>query len=242
MKERLQKAMASAGVASRRKCEAMIREGRVRVNGLAVQEMGVQVDLEVDEIRVDETTISGADKLAYVMLHKPPGVVSTAHDERGRTSVIDMVEARSRLYPVGRLDIDSEGLILLTNDGAVAHVLTHPSFEHEKEYRALVRGFSTRTALGRLTEGVQLEDGVARVDHVQAVTECSEGTWLNIVMHEGKKRQIRRMCAAVGLSVLRLVRVRMGPLHLGDLEVGKWRLLTDQERRAIAAMTNEKVQ
>lgn len=228
-KERLQKVMAHAGVASRRKSEAIIRQGRVRVNGQVVTEMGVKVDPEQDEITVDGKPLSGQERLTYLMLNKPPGVLSTAQDEFGRPTVLDLVDVPQRVYPVGRLDLDSEGLILLTNDGELTHILTHPSYEHEKEYQVLVRGQPSPDDLRALRQGVELTDGPAAVDKVERGSDDGQATWLRIVIHEGRKRQIRRMCQAIGYPVLRLIRTRIGPLELGDLANGRYRDLTEDE-------------
>ena len=233
MAERLQKVLASAGIASRRKAEKMIRAGRVQVNGRVVQQMGLRVDGQRDDIRVDGHPISRQKHPVYLLVNKPRGVVSTVHDERGRPTVVDLVGSDERLYPVGRLDMDSEGLMLLTNDGDLAHVLTHPRFAHEKEYRVLVRGQPTRIEMRELRQGVSLDDGLARPDRATLLKQDAQGTWLSIVIHEGRKRQIRRMLAAIGHPVVRLVRARMGPLELGQLGPGESRPLTEVEIMAL---------
>jgi 23S rRNA pseudouridine2605 synthase len=227
MAERLQKALARAGIASRRKAEELIRAGRVQVNGVTVSEMGQPVSAQ-DHILVDGKPLQAPPALVYVLLHKPRGVLSTAQDERGRQTVLDLVPHRERLYPVGRLDQESEGLILLTNDGELTQRLTHPRYEHEKEYRVLVRGAPTPATLRRLREGLLLEDGLIRADEA-TLLPGREGSWLRIVLHEGRKHLVRRMCEAVGHPVLRLIRVRLGPLELGALAPGKYRPLTTDE-------------
>jgi 23S rRNA pseudouridine2605 synthase len=227
--ERLQRFLARAGLASRRSCEEMITAGRVRVNGSTVTVLGTQVDPAHDVIEVDGQPVSAPAGPVYLLLNKPSGYLSTARDPGGRPTVLDLVASKTRLYPVGRLDLDSEGLLLLTNDGDLAQRLAHPSFEHEKEYHVCVEGRPTAHALRRLREGIELEDGFtwpAEVDELRQDQGC---TWLRFVIHEGRKRQLRRMCAAVGHPVRRLIRVRMGPLLLGDLPSGKHRALTAAE-------------
>ncbi len=239
MKERLQKVMAQAGVASRRKCEEMIRQGRVAVNGLTVTELGTKVDPERDVITVDGRQIKVVERNIYIALHKPPGVITTARDPWGRPTVLDLVDVDTRVYPVGRLDADSEGLILLTNDGVLAHQLTHPSFEHEKEYHVLVSGRPSGEALERLRSGVPLEDGVTAPARVDVLRRESGDTWLRIVLREGRKRQIRRMAEAIGGPVRRLIRVRIGPIRLGGLEPGLWRHLSPGEVRQLRQVVRE---
>jgi len=227
--ERLQKAMASAGVASRRSCEELIRQGRVQVNGVTVTELGTQVDLSTDRVTVDGRPIPRQASAVYLMVNKPRGFLSTARDERGRPTVMDLVPPGDRVYPVGRLDLDSEGLILLTNDGELANLLAHPRYEHEKEYRALVRGVPCEALLQKLRQGIDLEDGLATADRVLLEQAGPQASWLRLVLHQGRKRQVRRMCEAIGHPVQRLIRVRVGPLELGDLPSGHYRSLTRPE-------------
>jgi 23S rRNA pseudouridine2605 synthase len=237
--ERLQKVLAQAGVASRRASEELIRQGRVQVNGQVVTELGTKVDPNLDEISVDGTPIADPAEKVYLILNKPPGYISTVHDPWGRPTVLDLIPYEERLYPVGRLDAESEGLLLLTNDGRLTHRLTHPRYEHEKEYLTLVRGHPKDAILSRLRRGVDLEEGrtapaeVNRVSRKEGLETPPDTTWLRIVVHEGRKRQIRRMCAAVGHPVQRLVRVRMGPIELGDLPVGECRPLSTKEVRRL---------
>lgn len=235
MNERLQKILARAGIASRRKAEEMIRAGRVQVNGLVVTEMGRRADPAADRIAVDGRVIAQPEPFVYLVLHKPQGVLSTTRDDRGRRIVLDLIPAQERIYPVGRLDAGSEGLLLLTNDGELAHRLTHPRYEHEKEYHVLVQGCPTPETLERLRKGVSLEDGPARVDAVELLSEGKE-SWLRIIVHEGRKHLVRRLCAAVGHPVQRLIRVRIGPLTLGNLPTGRHRHLTDDEIKQLKGM------
>ena len=247
--ERLQKVLAHAGVASRRKCEKLILQGRVRVNGQVVTQLGTKVDPAQDTIEVDGQPIT-LEKKVYILLHKPRGYLSDTRDFRGRSSALGLVPNRERLYPAGRLDARSEGLLLLTNDGELAHRLTHPCYEHRKEYLALVVGKPTEATLRRMRKGVERDGEILRADAVQRLERLGPHTkvhgwkeaprgmvWLRITLHVGKKRHIRRMCAALGYPVRRLIRVRIGPLELKDLRVGKWRYLTQEEVRELKGET-----
>ncbi len=228
--QRAQKALAAAGVASRRVCEEMIEDGRVLING-EVATLGDKVDPSVDELRVDGAVVSIDSTRRTVLLNKPKGVISTASDTHDRDTVVDLVDADIRLYPIGRLDADSEGLILLTNDGGLTQRLTHPSFGVEKEYLVSVTGNPSRGVLRELREGVELDDG--RTSPAK-VSELSPGL-LRIVIHEGRNRQVRRMCSAVGHDVTRLVRSRIGGLSDPALKPGEWRDLTASEVRSLEA-------
>lgn len=228
-KERLQKVMAHAGVASRRKSEDIIQQGRVAVNGETVTELGTKVDPERDRITVDGESIAVTEEYTYIALHKPTDVIATADDPRGRTTVLDLVDVDERVYPAGRLDADSEGLVLLTNDGELTYKLTHPSFEHQKEYHVRVAGRPSPEKLERLRSGVRLEDGLTAPAEVELLHRAGNDTWLKMILHEGRNRQIRRMTDAVGHPVRQLLRVRMGPIELGDLAAGQWRHLTPSE-------------
>ena len=231
--ERLHKVLAHAGVASRRKSEDMIRQGRVMVNGQVVTELGTKVDPARDDIRVDGRRVSLAAGHVYVMLNKPQDVISAMRDRRGRRALGDLVSLPRRLYPVGRLDLDSEGLILLTDDGELANLLTHPRYEHEKEYRAWVNGEPDDETLQTWRQGVLLDDKLTAPARVEVLNRRRDATLLRIVMHEGRKRQIRRVAELLGHPVRELKRVRLGPLELGPLEVGQWRYLTSKEVRSL---------
>jgi 23S rRNA pseudouridine2605 synthase len=228
MNQRLQKVLAQAGLGSRRACEVLIADGRVRVNG-RVATLGDRADPEVDEIEVDGAVVGVRPGLVHYLLNKPAGVVTTASDPQGRATVVGLVPGEPRVFPVGRLDADTEGLLLLTNDGDLAHRLTHPSFGVDKEYLVEVEGTPARGVVRRLRDGVELEDGVTAPAKVSAVGE----SLLRITIHEGRNRQVRRMCEAVGHPVRRLVRVRIGPVSDRRLAPGEWRPLGQHEVRAL---------
>ena len=228
---RLQKYMAMCGVAARRKCEEMIAAGRVTVNGRVITEMGTQVE-EQDEVLVDGARITPEEEKRYVLYHKPAGEVTTVSDEKGRETVMDRFrDFPVRLYPVGRLDYDSEGLLLLTNDGELAQRLTHPSCEADKVYLARVTGNPSNEAIDRLRRGVYMEGDERRTYPADVCVVRDESLFSDILVtiHEGRNRQVRRMFDAVGHKVLLLRRVRFGPLELGNLRRGEWRELTAQE-------------
>jgi 23S rRNA pseudouridine2605 synthase len=226
--ERLQKVLARAGLGSRRQCEELIDDGLVTVNGVVVG-LGARADVDVDQIEVEGVPIGVRPGLVHYLLHKPAGVITTAEDTHGRPTVIDLVPPEPRVFAVGRLDQDTEGLLLLTNDGDLTHRLTHPSFGVEKEYLAEVEGTPSRGALRQLRDGVDLEDGRTAPAKVSAVAP----NLLKITIHEGRNRQVRRMCEAVGHPVVRLVRSRIGPLSDRALKPGEWRPLTMEEVRAL---------
>lgn len=226
--ERLQKVLAQVGVGSRRIAEDLIAAGRVRVNG-AVAELGARVDVESDEVAVDGVVIGVRPGLVHLLVNKPVGVVTTMADPQGRPTVATLVPAEPRVYPVGRLDVDTEGLLLMTNDGDLAHRLTHPSFGVDKEYLAHVRGHPSRGALRALREGVELDDGVTAPAKASLVAPDV----IRLVIHEGRNRQVRRMCEAIGHPVQRLVRTRIAELHDSSLAPGAHRPLTVAEVRAL---------
>lgn len=231
MSERLQKVMAAAGIGSRRGCEDYIRQGRVTVNGERA-ELGCKVDLLEDEVRFDGDLVGGSEAPVYLMLNKPIDVLSSTQSQGGHPTVEEMVDVPQRVYPVGRLDLDSEGLILLTNDGDLTHRLTHPSFEHEKEYRVKLDKPIGADALAAWRAGVEVP-GLGKTAPAEVHVEPGNSTWLRVVMHEGRNRQIRRVAEALGYQVERLIRVRMANVTLGDLPAGSWRRLTDEETAAL---------
>ena len=237
MEERLQKILAAAGLGSRRSSEDFILQGRVTVNGKAAV-LGQKVDLAVDRVTFDGQPLSAPEKLTYVLLHKPRGVVSSLAPQGDRQTVRQMLPLPQRLYPVGRLDVDSEGLILMTNDGELADFLTHPRYEAEKEYRALVKGEPDNERLEAWRRGVVLAPRGERTAAAQVSRgeRAPNGTWLRIVMHEGRKHQIRDIGLLLGLPVQRLIRVRLGSLRLGTLQPGEWRHLTAEEVAQLRAI------
>jgi len=229
MKERLQKIISEYGITSRRKAEEMIREGRVCVNG-SIAALGESADPEVDRILIDgeELKRAGSDKV-YILLNKPLGVVTTMEDERGRKSVRDLTEdVGTRVYPVGRLDINSSGLLIMTNDGELTNKLTHPSHEVDKEYIVRVRG-DIEAAVPILKSELVIDGYRIRPAKVRVCKKTDNGGTLSVVIHEGRNRQVRKMCAEAKLDVISLVRVRIGKITLDELEIGKWRYMTSDE-------------
>jgi pseudouridine synthase len=243
--ERLSRYLAHAGIASRRHAEELIAAGRVQVNGVTVTTQGTRINPDTEIVLVDGKPVRSTTKNVYLLLHKPVGYVTTAYDPQGRPTVLDLLPAELRalrVYPVGRLDIDTSGLLLLTNDGDFALRLTHPRYSMQKHYQALVQGCLSESALSALRSGITItedkgrsyETAPAQVSLLRKVgTDC----WLSLTIHEGRKRQVRRMLAAVGHPVLELIRVGIGPLELGDLPTGKWRYLSDEEVRALRGPT-----
>ncbi len=230
--ERVQKVLAAAGIGSRRACEELIAAGRVAVDGEVVS-LGAKADATTQVITVDGERVHSNPTLVYLLLNKPSGYVTTVTDPQGRPTVMDLMPASPRVYPVGRLDRDTEGLLILTNDGDLANRLAHPSYEVEKTYVAQIRGPAKRRAVRQLLEGVTLEDGLARARSVRELGSAGDHTLLEIVLAEGRKREVRRMLQAVALPLERLARVRIGPLPLGDISPGKFRPLTSAEVRAL---------
>jgi len=236
--ERLQKILARAGHGSRRACEILITSGRVHVNG-NLATLGDRAKASSDRITLDQREIDLPEELTYILLHKPRGVESTLRPQAGRAGVRDLVNVPGRLYPVGRLDAESEGLILLTNDGALTNRLTHPRYGHEKVYNVLLDGYPDKNQLNAWQRGVVLEDGekTARAG-VRLIKKGASGSWLRISMGEGRKHQIRRVALTLGMRVKRLIRVRLSSLPLGKLKPGEWRSLTSVE---IAQLNSQRV-
>jgi len=226
--ERLQKVLARTGLGSRRVCEKLIVEQRVTVNG-EFAELGEKVDPETSQIEVDGLKVGVRQDLVYYLLNKPVGVITTSKDPQERSTVIDLVPTHPRVFPVGRLDADTEGLILLTNDGDLTNYLTHPSFGIEKEYLVQVETKPSRNAIRELRQGVELDDGITAPAKVSLVDE----KLIKIVIHEGRNRQVRRMCESVGHPVKRLIRSRIGPIVDRSLHPGSFRELTNQELKSI---------
>ncbi len=220
--------MASCGIASRRKCEEMILEGRVKVNGVVVKELGFKVS-ESDTVEVDEKIIEKETEYVYYILNKPIGYVTTVKDQKGRKTVMELIPKDKRVFPVGRLDIMTDGLLLLTNDGEIAYQLTHPKHLVEKEYYVTVDGKITEGQLLQLEKGILLDDGLTAPAKARIVKEATDRTTISLTIHEGRNRQVRRMMEAIGKKVLKLTRVRLCNLTLSDLPVGKYRSLSKKE-------------
>jgi 23S rRNA pseudouridine2605 synthase len=236
MHERLQKILSRAGITSRRAAEELITSGRVAINGTVVTILGTKADPQHDTITVDGKQISIQSSRTYILLNKPSGYVTTLKDPNGRPIVSDLLkDIPERLFPVGRLDFNTDGLLLLTNDGEWANRLSHPSHGVTKEYRVKVRGDVNEDILGKLAHGVKLDDGWTAPAEVHLLRTIERNSWLSITIHEGRYRQVRRMCEAVGLLVARLTRTRYGTLDLGHLKPGEYRKLTADEVSSLAA-------
>ncbi len=231
--ERLQKVLASAGLGSRRKCEELIEAGRVSVNGRTVDRMGMQVDPAIDRIELDGVTVEIVSDRSYLILNKPAGYLTTVSDPQGRPTVMELVPHDGRIFPVGRLDMDTRGLLLFTNDGWLANRVAHPSFELSKTYVAEVRGNAGPGELKRLRAGITLDDGLTAPAQARVLGRRGPNTLLELKIHEGRNRQVRRMLAAVGLEVLDLVRTSLGPLNLQGLPEGSARALRPAELNAL---------
>jgi 23S rRNA pseudouridine2605 synthase len=237
---RLQKVLAAAGVASRRACEVMISDGRVEVNGTVVTEQGLRVDPDRDVVRVDGSRIPPPRRHSYLVLNKPRGVVSTLSDPEGRRTLADFVaDRRERLFHVGRLDTETEGLLILTNDGDFAHRLAHPSYEVPKTYLAEVAGVVSRATMQQLRAGLLLDDGPVKPTSVKVMSTGADRTLIKITLHEGRQHIVRRTLDAVGPPVRRLSRIGIGPVRLGRLKVGDMRDLTREELGGLLDLTSE---
>jgi 23S rRNA pseudouridine2605 synthase len=235
---RLNRYLASAGVASRRQCDALIRDGHVTVNGLTITELGTRVTPDVDQVLLDGAPVEAQAAAWCLVLHKPKDVLVAARDPRGRRTVMDLLaDFEGRVFPVGRLDFRSEGLLVFTNDGELAFRLAHPRFKVEKVYRVEVSGAVPPGVVRALRKGVVLEDGPTQPAGVRILSSSDTGTTLEFSLREGRKRQIRRMLSLFGFPVERLVRVRFGPIELGELPEGAWRLLDAEETHALRTAT-----
>jgi 23S rRNA pseudouridine2605 synthase len=240
MEERLQKILAIAGYGSRRSCEELIVAGRVAVNG-QVAHLGSKADIKTDQIKLDGKLIKPPEAFQYIALYKPRGVLSTVTSPDPRPTVRDLVPVEGSLYPVGRLDVDSEGLIFLTNDGELANQLTHPRYGNEKEYRVLVARHPDEKQLTAWQHGVVLEDGYqSSPAHIEVESHSGKGSWVRVIMKEGRKRQIRDTCHQIGLPVVSIIRIRIGSLHLGNLKPNQWRYLTPAEIKELKGQTQTK--
>lgn len=243
MKERLQKVLSQAGIASRRNAEKLIAEGKIRVNGVITTELGTKVDIEKDKISYNGKTIRTLEKKVYFMLNKPKGYISSAKDEKGRKTVIDLLaDVPERIFPVGRLDYNTEGLLLLTNDGEFMNNLLHPKFEIAKTYVAKINGIINQEQIYKLCDGIELEDGkTAPADvYVDSIDTKLKQSRIEITIHEGRNRQVRRMFQALGFEVKSLKRIAFGDLTLNGLQRGKYRPLRENELKRLKKLMGEK--
>lgn len=231
MEERLQKYLAECGVASRRKCEELILQGKVKVNNQIVTELGVKVNLEKDIVKFEDKEIKPTSKMVYILLNKPIGYVTTADDQFGRDTVLDLVKVKERIVPVGRLDMYTSGALILTNDGDFVYKVTHPKHEIEKTYTVTVKGIIKNEEVEQIRKGVKIDDYITKPAKVKILkTDIEKNiSRLEIVIHEGKNRQVRKMCESVGKKVLALHRSKIGKIGVKDIELGKWRYLKDRE-------------
>lgn len=231
MEERLQKYLAECGVASRRKCEELILQGKVKVNNQIVTELGVKVNLEKDIVKFEDKEVKPTSKMVYILLNKPIGYVTTADDQFGRDTVLDLVKVKERIVPVGRLDMYTSGALILTNDGDFVYKVTHPKHEIEKTYTVTVKGIIKNEEVEQLRKGVKIDDYITKPAKVKILkTDIEKNiSRLEIVIHEGKNRQVRKMCESVGRKVLALHRSKIGKIGVKDIELGKWRYLKDRE-------------
>ena len=231
MEERLQKYLASCGIASRRKCEEYISQGKVQVNGNVVTELGTKINPDRDTVKFDGKIVNQAKNLVYILLNKPIGYVTTADDQFGRDTVLDLVKVRERIVPVGRLDMYTSGALILTNDGDFVYKVTHPKHEIEKTYTVTVKGIVKNNEVEQLRKGITIDDYTTKPAKVKILKTDTEKdiSRLEITIHEGKNRQVRKMCEAVGRKVLALHRSKIGRIGVKDLELGKWRFLQKRE-------------
>jgi len=229
MAERLQKYMAECGVASRRKCEDIILSGKVKVNGKVITELGIKVDKDKDVVTVDNKIIKPEERKVYIALNKPEGYISSVKDEKGRKTVIDLIDVEERIYPIGRLDYDTSGLILLTNDGDIYNKIIHPRGEKNKEYIATIKGIPTNEELEKFKSGIDIGGYVTSNADIIILSKIKGNAKVKIVIHEGKNRQIRKMCEKISHPVTTLKRVSIGKIKLNDLPLGKWRYLNADE-------------
>ena len=231
MEERLQKYLAECGVASRRKCEELILQGKVKVNNQIVTELGVKVNPEKDIVKFEDKEVKPTSKMVYILLNKPIGYVTTADDQFGRDTVLDLVKVKERIVPVGRLDMYTSGALILTNDGDFVYKVTHPKHEIEKTYTVTVKGIIKNEEVEQLRKGVKIDDYITKPAKVKILkTDIEKNiSRLEIVIHEGKNREVRKMCESVGRKVLALHRNKIGKIGVKDIELGKWRYLKDRE-------------
>jgi 23S rRNA pseudouridine2605 synthase len=240
MSERLQKLLAQSGLGSRRYCETLIHDGRVTVNGI-VASIGMKADPAVDDIRFDGKRVKRSEKLVYIAVYKPVGVLSSNASQGGKPTIFELIDIHQRTFIIGRLDLNSEGLILLSNDGKLTNRLLHPRYEHEKEYRVLLNRVPDNEQIKALSKGVVLPEGVKSLPaRIWRESSSSDNPWLRVVLRQGRKRQIREMMRVMGLQVRRLIRVRIGPIQLGNLQPGKWRYLSKSEQKRLQRLSTKR--
>ncbi|OXT07600.1 pseudouridine synthase [Thermoanaerobacterium thermosaccharolyticum] len=227
--ERLQKYLAECGIASRRKCEQLILDGKIKVNGTVIKNLGIKIDPDKDIVEYDGRVVAKVQHNIYIMLNKPTGFITTVKDQFGRPSVLDIIKIKDRIYPVGRLDCDTSGLLLLTNDGDIANKLMHPKHEIDKVYIAKIRGIPDDKDLDRFRNGLLLDNRLTAKAKIEILKKINNDALVKIVIHEGRNRQIRRMCELIGHPVITLKRIKIGDLELGNLKVGQWRYLSGEE-------------
>lgn len=233
MIERLQKYMAGCGTASRRKCEEYITQGKVKVNGQIITELGYKVDSMTDTVIFEGRELKIEQNMRYIMLNKPEGIICSVKDEKGRKTVIDIINVEQRIYPIGRLDYDTSGLIILTNDGDVYNKIIHPSKKIDKKYIACINGFISNDEIVRFQNGIDIGGYITAASQIKVIKKLKQSCVVQIIIHEGKNRQIRKMCDAIGHPVLSLKRVSIGKINIGNLEIGKWRDLSKNELQYI---------
>ncbi|MDI3478495.1 MAG: rRNA synthase [Thermoanaerobacterium sp.] len=227
--ERLQKYLAECGIASRRKCEQLILDGKIKVNGTVIKNLGIKIDPDKDIVEYNGRVVAKVQHNIYIMLNKPTGFITTVKDQFGRPSVLDIIKIKDRIYPVGRLDYNTSGLLLLTNDGDIANKLMHPKHEIDKVYIAKIRGIPDDKDLDTFRNGLLLDNRLTAKAKIEILKKINNDALVKIVIHEGRNRQIRRMCELIGHPVMTLKRIKIGDLELGNLKVGQWRYLTGEE-------------
>lgn len=244
MEERLQKFLANSGIASRRKCEEYILQGRVKVNGVVIKELGTKIDPDKDKIEYDQHPVKLSERKIYVLLNKPIGYVTTVKDQFNRKTVLDLINLKETLKPVGRLDMYTSGALMLTNDGDFIYQLTHPKFEIEKTYTVTLKGIITQEEVKKLSEGVEIEDYVSGKAKVKILKTNEEKkiSRIQITIHEGKNREVRKMCEAIGKKVLALHRRKIGNIDVKNLEIGEWRFLTKKEIEEFMEISKRSIQ
>lgn len=228
MKERIQKYIARCGITSRRKAEELVLQGKVKVNGKIINDI-ITIDTESDVVEVDGKVIKPEENKVYIILNKPTGYITSAKDQFGRKTVLDLIDVKERIFPVGRLDYDTSGLLILTNDGEVANKLMHPSKEIDKVYVAEVEGVPTKEEMERFKRGLKIDDYITAPAKIRLLKQMGKTSVVEVIIHEGRNRQVRKMCSAIGHKVLKLKRIKIGKIELGNLKVGEWRHLNSKE-------------